>query len=493
MQNFSKTRLISMLICPRRFWLELYKPDLRKDSQQTNTNYSIGYQVGEIARIIFDPNATGTLIDIEKEGFDNALLKSKLLLKRDLPIFEAGFLGSNIIAFADVMLPIKNKTAWQMIEVKSSTAIKNYHKDDIAIQTFAAKAAGIEIEKVCIAHIDRSWTYSGNREYEGLLKIHDLSDEAFARNNEVADWVNQAISIANSNLEPNKSIGEQCQIPFDCGFISHCSKEQRTAEFPIKWLPRITSKKLLEFQSDGIHDLRMVPDEKLNNIQLRVKNTSITGDTYFDKQGCHKELQKYPLPCHFLDFESIQFGVPIWKDTKPYQQVCFQFSLHTLKENGQLMHSEFIDLSGEDPNKKFAQALISKCGNDSNTIFVYNSSFEKSRIAELAQKFPDLAAILNEINNRIVDLLPIAKSYFYHPSQEGSWSIKKLLRVIDPDNSYDSLDGVKDGNMAIDAYREAINEKTLQERKNELKNQLLKYCHLDTLALFKLWEKFKSI
>lgn len=481
-----------MLLCPRRFWLELYKPELRQDSAQTKANYNVGHQVGEIARSIFDPNASGTYLDIEKEGIDKVLLLSKELLKRDLPIFEAGFVGGNVLAFADVMLPSPTKNAWQMIEVKSSTSVKNYHKDDIAIQTFAARSSGIEIEKVFIAHIDSSWTYSGDKNYLGLLKAHDLSDEAFSRNEEVKEWIKQATALAQSKFEPNDSTGKHCHTPFECGFFSHCSKEQRKAEYPLNWLPRIAPKKILEIQKEGIHDLRMVPDEQLNKVQLRVKNASITGQPYFDKQGAVEELQKYPLPCHFLDFESIQFGVPIWEETKPYQQICFQFSLHTLKENGQLTHAEFIDLTGEDPSRRFAEALASKCGQDQNTIFVYNSSFEKTRISELSEKFSDLAKTLNEINNRIVDLLPIAKNYFYDPSQEGSWSIKKVLRAIEPEINYDSLDGIKDGNMAIYAYQEVVKKGTIEKRHEELKKQLLNYCHLDTLALVKLWNKFKA-
>jgi hypothetical protein len=414
------------------------------------------------------------------------------LLERDLPIFEAGFVGGNVLAFADVMLPSQTKNAWQMIEVKSSTSVKNYHKDDVAIQTFAARSSGIEIEKVFIAHIDSSWTYSGDKNYLGLLKVHDISDESFSRDKEVKEWIKQATALVRSKFEPNDSTGKHCHTPFECGFFSHCSKEQRKAEYPLNWLPRIASKKILEIQKEGIHDLRMVPDEQLNKVQLRVKNASITGQPYFDKQGAVEELQKYPLPCHFLDFESIQFGVPIWEETKPYQQICFQFSLHTLKENGQLTHTEFIDLTGEDPSRRFAEALAYKCGQDQNTIFVYNSSFEKSRISELSEKFSDLAKTLDEINNRIVDLLPVVKNYFYDPSQEGSWSIKKVLPAIDSEINYDYLDGVKNGNMAISAYQEAVIDGTSTNRREELMNQLLNYCHLDTLALVKLWKKFRA-
>ena len=49
-------------------------------------------------------------------------------------------------------------------------------------------------------------------------------------------------------------------------------------------------------------------------------------------------------------------------------------------------------------------------------------AFESGCIAGLAERFPRLRKSLLAINERLVDLLPIARSYFYHPNQEGSWS-----------------------------------------------------------------------
>jgi hypothetical protein len=48
----------------------------------------------------------------------------------------------------------------------------------------------------------------------------------------------------------------------------------------------------------------------------------------------------------FWDFETISFAVPIWKGTRPYQQLTFQFSVHRLSEDGELAHRDFLDLSG---------------------------------------------------------------------------------------------------------------------------------------------------
>jgi hypothetical protein len=171
---------------------------------------------------------------------------------------------------------------------------------------------------------------------------------------------------------------------------------------------------------------------------------------------------------------------------RPYQQLPFQFSVHRITRAGQLDADSFLDLSGKDPRRALAESLIRACGTE-GPVFVY-SPFEATRIRDLADEYPALRAALRALCERLVDLLPIAKKHYYHPSQQGSWSIKKLLPAVAPELCYDALPGVKDGGMAMAAYLEAIAPETTPERREELRQQLLAYCGLDTLALVRVWE-----
>jgi len=242
----------------------------------------------------------------------------------------------------------------------------------------------------------------------------------------------------------------------------------------------------------GITELREVPDSMLNDKQSMVKKHTLAGTTYFDAEGAAKDLSQASVPGaphYFLDFETSMSAIPKWKGTRPYQQMPFQFSLHTLQVNGALDQVTFLDLTGNDPRRAFAERLVETCGH-TGPIFVYNAGFEKGVIRKQAEALPDLHDDLQAIIDRIVDLLPIARNYYYHPSQHGSWSIKAVLPAICPDLNYSDLDGVKDGNMAISAYQEAIDPDTTPERKAEIESQLDKYCCLDTLAMVRLWEFF---
>lgn len=492
MRNLSKSKLLAFLQCPKRLWLEVHRPELLQISRSTQASFDVGYQVGDIARQLYDPEGKGQLVDAQVEGFDAAFARSKALLATSQPIFEAGFSAGGALAFADVMLPVKQKgkIVWRMIEVKSSTSVKDYHRDDSAIQAFVAKTAGVPLVSLALAHIDSSWVYPGGEDYQGLLVENDLTDEVFARDNEVKTWIADAQAVVGKKREPELGTGRHCGDPFECGFLAHCQSQEPQADYPVAWLPRIQAKALKALiDTEGVIDLRDVPDEVLNERQRRVKTCTVSGEVYFDAPGAASDLASHTLPAYFVDFETIQFVVPIWKGTRPYQQIPFQFSVHRLTPPGTLEHQSFIDLSGNDPSEAFAQSLIAACGT-TGPVYVYNAAFETARIRELAERFPRLRDSLLAINERVVDLLRIAEQRYYHPSQQGSWSIKKVLPAVAPDLRYDALEGVQDGGMAMNAFHEAIASGTTLERRAQIEQQLVDYCGLDTYAMVRLWGFF---
>ena len=492
MRTLPKSKLLAFRQCPKRLWLEIHHPEWRTDSAATQASFDVGHQVGDIARQLYDPTGKGALIDPQTEGFDAAFARSQRLLQSAQPIFEASFRAEGALAFADVMLPVKKggKRAWRMVEVKSSTSVKDYHRDDVAVQAFIARSAGVPLTAIALAHIDSTWVYPGNGDYQGLLVEHDLTEEAFGRDEAVRDWISAAQGIVVKRKAPAITTGKQCNDPYECGFLTHCQSQEPQAAQPIHWLPgRLSSALIDHIETHDLRELGDVPDGLLNERQQRVKAATLAGQPYFDQSGSAQALAEYKLPAYFMDFETIQFAVPIWKGTRPYQQIPFQFSVHRLARTGKLEHEAFLDLSGYDPAKAFAEALIVACG-DRGPIFVYNAGFETARIRDLAERFPRLAKALLALNERVVDLLPVARDHYYHPSQQGSWSIKAVLPALCPDLSYGDLDGVQDGGLAMDAYLEALAPQTRVERKAEIERQLLAYCALDTFAMVRMWSAF---
>ena len=210
-----------------------------------------------------------------------------------------------------------------------------------------------------------------------------------------------------------------------------------------------------------------------------------------DKGEIRAFLSKLTYPLYFLDFESFNSAIPPFDDSSPYEQIVFQYSLHYIEnEGGGLKHSEFLALPGRDPRRDVAEHLCRDILMNV-TVLAYNMSFEKGRIRRLADLYPDLAEHLMNIHDHIVDLMvPFQKRYYYLRSMQGSYSIKYVLPALfpdDPDLDYHNLDGVHNGEEASATFARMASMDP--EELEVWRQNLLKYCGLDTFAMVKVWEK----
>ncbi len=493
----SKSKLMAFRQCPRRIWLEVHRPDLKIVDDRAQAAFASGNLVGDVARQAFDPDRSGHLVRLEDGGVAAALQRTVALVALGQPIFEAGFSANGALAFADILLPRNGwaGTAWSMIEVKASTAIKDYHRDDCAIQAYVGKAAGLRLESIGLAHLDNAWVYPGDGEYRGLFTVVDLTRETAERYDEVEGWVAKAHEVVAADREPDILPGPQCSRPFDCPFRQQCTKGIATPDTPATWLPDLRSKEVRSFLNQNPNvDIGDVPGGLLNDLQRRVQQATMSGVPYFDHQAAAGELARLGLPALFLDFETVSFAVPRWRGTRAYEAIPFQFSVHRLEPDGgpdgvpdgAVSHAEFIDLSGEDPRRRLAEALLRACAG-TMSIFVYNIAFESARVRELAALFPDLSDALEGLRRRLIDLLPIVRRHFYHPSQQGSWSIKRVLPAMVPEMGYDDLDGVASGDMVQPAFERATDPATPRSEVDRLRSSMLRYCAMDTMAMVKIW------
>ena len=220
MHNLSKSKLLAFRQCPKRLWLEINKPELRDDSG-SQTAFAAGHQVGEAAQAILDRQGDGINVDPHLIGWDASAEQTQVALRTgDRTVFEALLQIPGAMALADVMRPDPNfsELRWEMIEVKASTSVKDYHRDDVAIQTYIADESGVPLSKSMLAHIDTNFVYAGDGDYSGLLHLEDLTEEARARHEEVGTWIEEAQAIAAMATEPVVKTGKQCTNPFACAF-----------------------------------------------------------------------------------------------------------------------------------------------------------------------------------------------------------------------------------------------------------------------------------
>lgn len=298
-------------------------------------------------------------------------------------------------------------------------------------------------------------------------------------------WVADAQRLL-AEEEPAAETGPHCHAPFDCPFLSYCTRDQAPAvsvKYPVTSLPH-GGQRIASLLAEGYVDVRDVPPERLASPRhQRIQRVALSETAELDPV-VGETLRQLSYPRYYLDFESIQFAVPIWAGTRPYQQLVFQWSCHIERAPGHLEHVEYLGDSGQDPRRAFAERLIATLGKH-GPVFVYNQGFEGGCLRQMAEAFPDLATPLLAIRERLVDLLPLARNHYYHPDMQGSWSIKAVLPTVAPDLAYEAL-AVQHGGMAQQTYLQLIEPGITPERRNELRQGLLAYCGLDTLALVRL-------
>ena len=197
----------------------------------------------------------------------------------------------------------------------------------------------------------------------------------------------------------------------------------------------------------------------------------------------------YGYPRYYLDFEAIQFAIPVWEGTRPFEALPFQWSCHIESACGELRHEEYLDTTGIVPMRTCAESLLRIAGEE-GPVFVYGS-YEKTILNAVAARYPDLADDLYRLRERLVDLLPIVRRTYYHPDMLGSWSIKKILPTVAPHLDYGSLGEVQDGTAAGTAYIRIINPEADAAKRRRLARDLLEYCKRDTQGLVEL-AKFLS-
>ena len=173
----------------------------------------------------------------------------------------------------------------------------------------------------------------------------------------------------------------------------------------------------------------------------------------------------------------------------------FQFSLHihNKPEEDSLEHFEWIGNHKDDPRKKIAEKMLEWIP-PKGTIIAYNQSFEMNCVKELARYNIELSDQLLALNERFIDLItPFRKGHYYHPAFNGSFSIKKVLPALCPND--DSLDynslNIKNGGEASLAYKKF--GELLEDEIETYRNDLFAYCRLDTLAMVKILDHLKSI
>ncbi len=198
-------------------------------------------------------------------------------------------------------------------------------------------------------------------------------------------------------------------------------------------------------------------------------------------------MDTWTYPLSYFDLEAVSYPIPRYNNSRPYQDLPFQFSCHIQRSpESELKHHEFLFDADADPREAFINEML-KVLPSSGSIVVYHQTYEMTKLKELSNDFPEHAESINSLLPRIVDLKKVIEESVYHPEFLGSYSIKKVVPVLLGQNvSYDHL-AVGDGMEAVCKYQELIMSNNDQVR-DSIRKDLLEYCKQDTqLMVFLHW------
>jgi len=481
-QRLSKSKCLSGRQCVKRLWLEIHKPELIPEPSPSQQRiFDQGTMIGEL---VWDIYKNGFLVDEDHLHIPEAIEHTNRLLASDVKIiFEGCYVFNNVLVRPDVQ--VKNGSTWDIIEVKSSTKVKEENIWDVAVQTWVLNGFGLKVNKKYLMHINKECVFP---ELSNLFETEDITGRVDSILLKIPKLVSKFHDILQKG-EPDIHIGEHCKKPYDCPFYDHC-----WVNIPVNSIfsvPGLFWKKKEQLFNNGILLAKEIPEDfKLSNGQSRYKNSILSKKPIIDIQGIRSELEQLQYPLFFFDFETDNPVIPRFNGMKPYEAFPFQYSCHKMDKDQNISHTEYLHLNCSDPRPEIIQKLLWDL-ESTGSIVVYNVGFEKGILKILAEHFPDYKHQIEAIIARIWDQLTIFKKYYTDFKSNGSNSLKDILPLIIPGMDYSAL-VVADGKQAQVSWNEMLNESDKLKRYIMIADSK-EYCKQDTLAMVKIHNHLKHL
>ena len=483
----TKSKFIAGEQCLKRLYLLVHEPDL--GAQPDESDQSIieqGRQVGLLAQQMFPGGVT-----VDCGNREDAIRATReLIANSEIPaIFEGAFEHKGVFVRVDILHRRRDKR-WRLIEVKSTTDVKEHHFEDVAIQHRVVSRSGIDLASSCLAHVNRAYVYEGGPiDVRHFFRIRNLTRRVEKLQPKLPSILRSQFRVLGMPEAPRIAAGRQCSQPITCEFFDHCN-----APLPddhILKLPRIHASEVAKLVALGIQSIREIPESYPLPGRLRRACTCVqTGKPWFSGE-LTDELRTLKYPRYFMDFETVSPCIPRFTGMQPYSQLPFQWSVHVQTQAGaEPEHHEFLATDAGDPRQVFISTLCDALG-ERGSIVVYNAGFESQRLSDRAGWLPEYSGRIRKIQRRLWDLLPAVRNHVYHPEFGGSFSLKSVLPALVPEMSYDGME-VADGRAAGLAWESLVHGGLDQEAHERTRKALLNYCGQDTFALVALMTKLSS-
>jgi hypothetical protein len=477
----SKSTYLMGLQCRKLLWFRYNAKDqIPAPDEATQAIFDQGTEVGELARKLFPG---GMVVAPGIINPDEVIAQTQRAIQKSRPLYEAAFGFRGGYARTDILVPVAGN-AWDLIEVKSTTRLKNeVHLPDIAFQAFVLAGAGIKIRKCFLAHINNEFVRHGAIDPQKFFTLEEVTREVSSLSREVGEQLDALQRIIGAQAHPDIQIGPHCDDPYTCPLHERCWSF--LPEASVFTLYR-GGKKSFTLLNQGIQHLEKIPaDFALTDNQAIQRSALLAGKPHVDRPALAAFLGQLEYPVSFLDFETFAPAIPRFDGARPFRQIPFQYSLHILRAaNARLEHRQFLAEGTADPRPEFMRQLRAALP-ETGSVVTYNASFETGRLKEGCELLPEFKPWFRKVTPRIVDLLlPFRGFRYYHPQQHGSASMKAVLPAL-TGQGYENLTIQEGGTASREFLRVTYGQVTAAERRR-VRQHLEEYCGLDTMGMVQI-------
>ncbi len=408
--------------------------------------------------------------------------------KRVPAIFEAGFESHGVRIRVDILE--RAEGGWRLHEVKGATKLKHQFLPDISVQAFVCEETGLPVISTHLLHVNNRYIRaSGEIAWREFFQSTDVTDPVKADLPRWPDVIRAQHNVISGETEPDVPPGKHYFQPYECEFIDGCS-QGKPADWVLR-LPRISNGTLGELVDMGIDAISDIPDDfHLTASQQRVRDC-IKQKTVIVSSDLGGAVAPLGPPADYLDFETFNPGIPIYPGTRPYQTIPFQWSLHRVNRDGTVSHFEYLAEGDVDPRPKLARRLV-ECLSETDYPIITYTSFEKTRLTELAGAVCELSGSLKDIIGRLADLHAVISPNLDHPDFLGCKSLKSVAPALVPELGYSDLE-VSDGSAASAAFYGIATGRLDAASESETRENLLAYCARDTLAMVEVHRAIRAL
>ena len=472
--RLTKTAYLNYLKCPQEFWLDYHHASV--EPEPITLEHEHLRQQGYLVQQLVKKRA-------EFQDSDSRLVE-----------FERAFQTTDLYARSDIIVTDKGTGTLDIYEIKAAAKVKEEHYEDVAFQKVVIERNGFNVGRCFVITMNGEYVRQGEVDVEQLFVITDVTDDVEQRLETTQEQIYAAIQYLDSIPVP--SLVDYCmENKLNCRFIQLHFTD--LPDYTVFDIVRLAHDKRRQLLSAGVIDIRHVPEDfKLSEKQRQQIRAAKQNEVIIDRERLTKCIDGWQYPLHFLDYETFSYAIPQFDGIKPFQQMCFQYSLHTIDEpGGEVTHQTFLARDDEsNPARALAESLKGALSGEIGTVFVWYESFEKTRNSEMAQMFPDLAPFFEDVNAHTCDLMKVfSENLYVDPKFKGRSSIKKVLPVLRPNLSYKDL-GIGDGLTAsISWFRAATWDTLSDEERKKIFDDLEKYCELDTRAMVEIYDELVSV